>query len=154
MYSTFIKIYYPGSRIQTCKNDNLVLHNVHSPCHIPCHSLGRNPDRSPCSSLLKTVGMIHCIQKEERMLSLWKKKHFITPWKVLLYNPSVLIKKHSLCRTTHVDPRSGGVGSFCNGVIYPDPTAVELHSICMFLSLASTNVKIWNTYQITIVSLS
>lgn len=43
--------------------------------------------------------------------------------------------KHSLCRTTHVDPRRGGVGPFCNGVIDPDPTPVELHPICMLLGL-------------------
>lgn len=94
------------------------------------------------------------VLKKKNVIAVKKqnKKHFIAPWKVLVYNPNVLIKKHSLCRTTHVDPRCGGVGSFCNGVIYPDPTAIELHSICMLLSLPSTKVKLGNTYQITLIT--
>lgn len=108
----------------------LVLHNVHSLCRSLCHNLGRIPDRIPCSSLLRTDAMSRCFQKQE------KKESYLCTKQL---NSSAIrprgTNKHSLCGTTHVNSRSGGVGSFRNGIIYPDPTTIKLHPICMLLGL-------------------
>lgn len=63
-------------------------------------------------------------------------------WLILLVTGNVRLGGSLLCRTSHVDSRCGGVGSFCNGEIYPDPSAIQFHTIGMFLCLNGNRILI------------